>query len=166
MDSLIETFHIDVKLLIAQVINFAIVFSVLYFFALKPLLKIMQKRTETIEKSLDDAKRIEENLEKTEADYNKRLSEAKKEAGNIMEKANKLSEEKKGEMIKKAKEEIGQIIESEKAKMQTEKAKTLKEIKREVAELVIDSLEKILEEKIDLKKDKELIKKAVRNNLS
>jgi F-type H+-transporting ATPase subunit b len=165
MDSLIETFHIDVKLLIAQVINFAIVFSVLYFFALKPLLKIMQKRTETIEKSLDDAKRIEENLEKTEADYNKRLSEAKKEAGNIMEKANKLSEEKKGEMIKKAKEEIGQIIESEKAKMQTEKAKTLKEIKREVAELVIDSLEKILEEKIDLKKDKELIKKAVRNNL-
>jgi F0F1-type ATP synthase membrane subunit b/b' len=49
--------------------------------------------------------------------------------------------------------------------MQTEKAKTLKEIKREVAELVIDSLEKILEEKIDLKKDKELIKKAVRNNL-
>jgi F-type H+-transporting ATPase subunit b len=165
MDSLIETFHIDVKLLIAQVINFAIVFSVLYFFALKPLLKIMQKRTETIEKSLDDAKRIEENLEKTEADYNKRLSEAKKEAGNIMEKANKLSEEKKGEMIKKAKEEIGQIIESEKAKMQTEKAKTLKEIKREVAELVIDSLEKILEEKIDLKKDKELIKKTVKNNL-
>jgi F0F1-type ATP synthase membrane subunit b/b' len=49
--------------------------------------------------------------------------------------------------------------------MQTEKAKTLKEIKREVAELVIDSLEKILEEKIDLKKDKELIKKTVKNNL-
>jgi F-type H+-transporting ATPase subunit b len=82
-----------------------------------------------------------------------------------MEKANKISEEKKGEMIKKAKEEIVQVIESEKAKMQIEKAKTLKEIKREVSELVIDSLEKILEEKIDLKKDKELIKKVVKNNL-
>ncbi len=59
MDSLVETFHLDVKLLIAQVINFAIVFLVLYYFALKPLLNVMNDRSAKIEKSLEDAKEIE-----------------------------------------------------------------------------------------------------------
>lgn len=165
MDGLIDTFHIDIKLLIAQMVNFAIVFSVLYFFALKPLLKVMKERTETVEKSLDDAKKIEENLERTEEDYNKKLNIAKKEANEVLEKAKNMAEDKKSGMIKKAKEEIGQIIEGEKAKMQVEKEKTLKELKREVADLVVDSIEKILDEKIDTKKDKEIIKKTVRANI-
>ena len=162
MENLIETFHIDIKLLIAQVINFAIVFGVLYFFALKPLLKVMGDRTKKIEKSVDDAKKIEEKLSKTDEEYNKAIGKAKKEANIIMEKANVMAEEKREELIKKARTEIGQIINKEKEQMQTEKAKTLKEIKREVADLVVVSLEKILEEKVDSKKDGELIKRMVK----
>jgi len=161
MESLIETFHIDVKLLIAQAINFAIVFSVLYFFALKPLMKVMGDRTKTIEKSLDDAKKIEENLAKAEEDYREKLNEAKKEASAILAKAMESADVKKKETINKAKEEIGQIINQEKAKMQTDKAVVLKEIKKEVADLVAASLEKILKEKVDAKKDKEIIKKLI-----
>jgi F0F1-type ATP synthase membrane subunit b/b' len=52
MDSIISTFHVDLKLLIAQVINFGIIFFVLYKFAFKPIAKIMQERTNTIEKKL------------------------------------------------------------------------------------------------------------------
>ena len=162
MENLIETFHIDIKLLIAQVINFAIVFGVLYFFALKPLLKVMGDRTKKIEKSVDDAKKIEEKLSKTDEEYNKAIGKAKKEANIIMEKANVMAEEKREELIKKARTEIGQIINKEKEQMQTEKAKTLKEIKKEVADLVVVSLEKILEEKVDSKKDGELIKRMVK----
>ena len=162
MDSLIETFHIDVKLLIAQVINFAIVFGVIYFFALKPLMKVMGDRTEKIEKSLDDAKKIEENLSRTEEDYGKELAKAKKEANDVLAKAGADAEKKRQEMLVNAKEEIGNIINQEKEKMQQEKAKNIKEIKREVADLVTASLEKILDEKIDGKKDQELIKKIIK----
>ena len=110
MESLIDTFHIDLKLLIAQFINFAIVFAVLYFFALKPLVKVMQERTKKIEKSVDDAKKIEEKLERSEKDYDKKLAEAKKEANAIMEKTHIQAEKKRNEMIAKAKSDIGQII--------------------------------------------------------
>ncbi|MEA1963342.1 MAG: F0F1 ATP synthase subunit B [Patescibacteria group bacterium] len=162
MENLIETFHIDIKLLIAQVINFAIVFSVLYFFALKPLLKVMCDRTKKIEKSIDDAQKIEEKLSKTDEEYNKAISNAKKKANIIMEKANVMAEKKRQDLIKKAKDEIGQIINKEKEQMQIEKARTLKEIKKETADLVVASLEKILEKKMDSKKDGELIKKMVK----
>ena len=165
MENLIETFHIDIKLLIAQAINFAIVFSVLYFFALKPLLKVMRDRTKKIEKSIDDARAIEEKLNKTDEEYNKAISKAKKEANIIMEKANVASEEKRQDLIEKAKNEIGQIINKEKEQMQIEKARTLKEIKKETADLVVASLEKILEEKMDSKKDGELIKKIIKKQV-
>lgn len=161
MESLIETFHIDLKLLIAQAVNFAIVFCVIYFFALKPLMKVMGERSKKIEQSLDDAKKIEENLAKAEGDYKETIVAAKKEASEIVAKAMEAAEAKKKETVNKAKEEIGQIINQEKAKIQTEKAQVLKEIKKEVADLVAVSLEKILKDKIDHKKDKEIIKKLV-----
>lgn len=163
MESLIETFHIDAKLLLAQIINFAVVFFVLYFFALKPLLGVMRERTKNIEKSLDDAKEIENTLNQTKAEYSIVIAGAKKEANKIIEKAAAAAEGKKKEIIDRAKEEVGQIINQEKAKIQAEKAKTLKEIKMEVADLVAVSLEKILGEKVDAKKDKEIIKQVIRD---
>ncbi|MEA3464015.1 MAG: F0F1 ATP synthase subunit B [Patescibacteria group bacterium] len=164
MENLIETFHIDIKLLIAQIINFAIVFCVLYFFALKPLMKVMRDRTKKIEKSMDDAQKIEKKLSRTDEKYSKAISNAKKEANIIMEKAGAQAEERKKETIAKAKEEIGQIINQEKANMQQEKAKILKEIKREVADLVIVSVEKVLEEKVDSKRDMGFIKRVVKKS--
>jgi len=162
MDTILEAFHVDVKILIAQAINFAIVFAVLYFFVLKPLTKIMNDRTKKIEKSLEDAKSVEANLIKTENDYKEEMAKARREANEILEKANEQAEKKKAEMIVKAREEIGQAINEEKVKIQLEKAKILKEIKSEVADLVTLSLEKVLEEKVDVKTDKELIKKVLK----
>jgi len=163
MDSLIEVFHIDIKLLIAQMLNFAIVAAVLYFFALKPLLAIMKERTAKIEKSLNDADLIDEKLEKIGMEYEAAINKAKAEAAAVMARAGQEAEVKREKMIKKAKEEIGAIINSEKEKMRAEKAETLKEIKKEVADLVTLSLEKVLAESVDAKRDKELIKKAVKN---
>ena len=56
MADFFATFHIEGRLLIAQFVNFAIVFALLYFFVIKGLMKLMKGRTETIEKGLTDAK--------------------------------------------------------------------------------------------------------------
>jgi F-type H+-transporting ATPase subunit b len=162
MDSLIETFHIDISLLIAQMVNFAIVISVLYFFALKPLMKVMKDRTIAIEKSLEDAKKIDSKLEKTETEYKEVINKAKKEANEILAKTQEQSDKKREEMIQKAKAEIGHVITEEKEKIQQEKMKMLKEVKAEIADLVVDCTEKILEKKLNEKEDKDLIKKIIK----
>lgn len=162
MGSLIETFHIDWRLFIAQIINFAIVFSVLYWFAFKPLAKVMAERSDKIAKSLDDAKKVEEKLAQTKVGFDQALAEAKKQANVILEKAAVEADARKQEMIARAKEEIGQIINQEKQKIQTEKAVTLKEIKKEVADLVMATVEKVIGEKIDEKKDREMIKRMIK----
>lgn len=161
MDSLISTFHIDARILIAQAVNFGIVFSILYFFALKPLVAAMKDRTEKIEKSIDDAKHIDIKLAETKENYQKTIMEAKKEASELLEKARQESELRKQEMVNKAKEEIGVIINQEKETVREEKTRVIKEIKKEIADLVALSIEKILEEKMDAGKDKEVIKKII-----
>lgn len=148
----------------AQTINFAIVFAVLYFFALKPLLKIMREREEKIDKSIKDAKKIEEELVRTEKNYVEEIAKARREAMAIIEDANKQSEERKKDAVAKAKEEIGQIINKEKESIRAEKDKTMKEIKKELAGLIVASLEKVLAEKIDNKKDKEFIEKIIKQD--
>ena len=69
MESIISTFHIDWKIIIAQAINFGVVFAVLYIFALKPLGKLMKERSERIAKGLDDAKKSDELLQKTTEEH-------------------------------------------------------------------------------------------------
>ncbi len=162
MESLISTFHIDLGLFIAQLVNFAIVFSVLYFFAFKPLVKIMAERTERIDKSLKEADEIEKKLSLTEKDREEIISLAKKQANAIVEEANKKGEEKRNEALAKAKEEIGQVINAEKEKLNRDKAETLKEIKKEVAGLVALTVEKLLNDKMTNAKDAEVVKKMLK----
>ena len=162
MDSIIQTFHIDVKLLIAQIINFAIVFAVLYKFALKPLQKVMEERSEKIEKSLENAKIIDGKLTKAEEEYNKTISKARKEANEILNNANEQAQKNKEETITKTKEEIGIIINKEKEAIRKEKENILHDIRKEASELVILAAEKLLNKKLENnQEDKDFIKKEL-----
>lgn len=162
MESLISTFHVDFNLLVAQLINFAIVFSVLYFFAFKPLVKVMSERSDKIAKSLKDAEEIEQRLGLSLKEKEEIINEAKKQANSIIEEAGQKSEVNRNESVAKAREEIGQVINNEKAKLVREKAETLKEIKKELADLVVLTVEKLLNEKMTSTSDQELIKKLVK----
>ena len=160
MDSLIQTFHLDIKLLFAQLVNFSVAFCVLYFFGLKPLFKAMNERSSKIAKSLEEGKEIEKKLAQTEEDYKKGISRAKKEAGELLAKAGEQAQERQKEMLAKAKEDIAKIIGQEKEKIAADKKQAIQEIKTEVADLVVASVEKVLSERVDLKKDKEIIEKV------
>ena len=162
MESLISTFHIDLNLFIAQLVNFAIVFSVLYFFAFKPLIKVMAERTEKIDKSLKDADEIEHRLSLTETEKTDIISAAKKQAALIIEEADKKGEVRREEMLARAKEEIGGLMNAGRATIDRDKAETLKQIKAEVAELVVMTVEKVLNEKMDSAKDQQIIKDLVK----
>lgn len=158
MESLVSTFHIDLGLFISQVVNFAIVFSILYFFAFKPLIKNMAERSQKIDESLKNAEEIEVKLISSKKEREEILLKARKEANLIIEDANNRGNEKSRQLVEKAKEEIGALINSEKEKFSAYKLEVLREIKKEAAELVALSVEKVLLKKNNSKKDADFIK--------
>ncbi len=145
MDSLITTFHIDWKIIIAQAINFGIVFAVLYFFALKPLNKMMAERSANIEGGLNDAKTNKELLANTKKEYDAIVAGARTEAHTIFQEGKKEAENKKAEMMENAKKEVEVMIASGKKVLESEKAKIIEEAKLEIVSLVVKSTEKLLE---------------------
>jgi F-type H+-transporting ATPase subunit b len=150
MESIIGTFHIDWKIIIAQALNFGIVFVVLYVFALKPLSKLMNERSEKIAKGIDDAKTNEQLLTKTRAEYDAVLVQARVEANKIFQDTKKEAENEKMLMLEKAKQEVETTIENGKKTLAVEKAKIVEEAKKEIVSLTMAATEKLLSSKQDL----------------
>jgi F-type H+-transporting ATPase subunit b len=149
MDAIIETFHIEWKIIIAQAINFAVVFVILYLFALKPLSKLMSERSERIAKGIDDAKANADILTRTETEYNEAIAKAKSEAAKIFQEGKKEADAKRTEMLDKAKDEVASVIESGKKVLEAEKIKMVAEAKKEIVTLTLQATEKLLGAKVD-----------------
>ena len=147
MDSIISTFHIDWKIIIAQAVNFGVVFVVLYIFALKPLSKLMAERAEKIKKGVDDANINASVLEKTSKEYEQALMKARLEANTIFQSAKKEAETKKAQMMEDAKKEVKTIIDNGKKSLEAEKSKMVEEAKKDIASLAILAAEKIMQDK-------------------
>lgn len=144
MESIISTFHIDWKIIIAQVVNFGVVFVVLYIYALKPLSKLMSERSDKIAKGLGDAKESEQVLKEATSKYEEALNNARIEANKIFADSKKEAEAKKMAMIEEAKEQVASIIDNGKKTLEAEKLKMVGEAKKEIVDLAMLATEKLL----------------------
>jgi F-type H+-transporting ATPase subunit b len=161
MEELVKTFHIDASLLLAQLVNFAIVLFVLYKFAYKPILKTLNDRTGKIEKGLKDAEDAQNKLAEMEKKEKEVLVKAKEEGQKIISAAEATARKNKEEFLLETKQQAEKILAEAGKKIEEEKNKMITDVRSEVAGLVVMATEKILGEKIDVEKDKELIKKSI-----
>jgi F-type H+-transporting ATPase subunit b len=122
----------------------------------------MTARTKKITKSLEDAKKIEENLKKTEEEHGARINQAKKEAQVILAEANKQAEKQREETIALAKKESAKIVQETRGTIAQEKDKMISEVREEVAELITGSVGQILGKNIHLELDEKIIKEAIK----
>ena len=163
MEELIKTFHIDGKLIIAQLVNFSIVLFVLYKFAYGPVLKMMDDRTEKIDKGLKDSEEAHKKLAEIVEKEKEVLASARKAAQEIVSKAEALAVKNKDEIVLEAKVQAEKILADSAKKIDQEKELMFAEIKSQVAELVVAATSKIVDIKIDGEKDRELINKSLQN---
>jgi len=162
MSELISKLGIDWKLLIAQIINFLVLLFVLYKFAYGPILAMLEKRQKKIEKGLKDADAAHKKLAESAELQKEILHKARLEAKEVVEKARSQAEKAKVEIAVEAKAQGQKLIMDAKEQIEQEKQKTLQEIKAEIGSLVLAATGKIIDEKLDEKKDKELIEKAIK----
>ena len=149
-------------MILAQIINFAVVFFVLYKFALKPLKKLMDERSATISGGLDNAKKQEELLKAQQEQYDQTLAQARAEAQTIMKEVKKDAEEKRAQILATAGDESKAIFESGKKQLADEKAKMLDEAKKELVTLIVSSTEKVIGENMSEKIEAKLVEDSIK----
>ncbi len=163
MDSLISTFHIDWHLIIAQAINFAVVLLVLYFFALKPLKKLMDERGATIAGGLENAEKQKELLLQASADYEAKMAEANIQAVAKMKEVKGEMQALREKEMEKIQAELAGALAANKKQIDAEKQKAMDEIRKEAVTLVIAVAEKVLGEAATGKVESKLVEESIKN---
>ena len=156
---LFESFGVNWKILFGQIINFLILFYLLKRFAFKPFLNVLKERREVIQSGVEKETRAREKLEMVEKEREKILKETQKKAELILKEKEKEGIGREERILKEAEKEKERILAEGKRLAQIELKRMKKGFYQKNLALVFTLTEKILKEKIDLEKDKEIIKK-------
>lgn len=132
-----DTFGVDWSHLIAQVISFVIVCALLYFFAYKRVLAILEARRVRISEGLANAEKIKLELGRTEAQRAEVLAQANEQAARFIEEARRAAARLREEETQKAIAATEQIIAQARKAAEADHARMLAELKREVGRLVV-----------------------------
>jgi F-type H+-transporting ATPase subunit b len=149
---------IDWKLLLAQAVNFAILFYVLKRFAYGPLLGYMEERSRRIEEGLTDAEKAKEKLQSASEEKEAVLRAAREEAKALVAEAEAAASERDLKRSQETEARIAAMLSAAEARMAEEKKELISDAKKEVAELVVRSLDKILGPGLSEKLDEALIR--------
>ena len=145
-----------------MLIGFGILFFILAKFAWPVITKSIAARNKHIQDQLDNAARVQTELEGIEQKHAQMMAEAKAERDAILNEARTISEKLKDEATQKANNEAQQIIANAKQTIQMEKMKAITDLKNEIANFSIDIAEKVLTTELsDKKKQEEIVAKWV-----
>lgn len=157
MLEIFEKLGLDGRLIIAQAVNFFLLLIILQRLAYKPVLKMLKDRSDKIEKSLEQVKKIEEELKNTEESRVIEIKKAKEEAEIIIKNAYESAKKSSQESIEETRKKAQEILEKTKKEIISEKERSVKEAEKEIANISIQVAEKIISSKIDKNQEKELI---------
>ncbi len=152
---------VDWKLLLAQAVNFAILFWVLRRYAYRPMLDFLEQRAARIERGLKDAEAATAKLSEVAAKEEAVLTEARKEAKAILVAAETGAKKRDAEQALQTEAKVKRMLAEAEEKIREEKDSMMNAAKDEIGALVMLSVEKILREKLDAKTDAALIEKKL-----
>jgi len=147
MEQIIETFGIDWRVLIVQLVNFALLLGLLWHFLYKPLVKLIESRREQIIKGVADAERAEAALRDSDAKKSELLAQASIEADKLIAAAREKGKEKESDIIEDAKAKYERMLAEATMKGDEMKRQALEESKEEIAKLIVLGVEKTLRSK-------------------
>ncbi len=159
----IGTLGLNWKLFLAQLINFAIVLLILWKWVFKPIGGALEARRKRIDDSLRKAQEIETRMQSAEKEYEQRLRQAQAESAKILRQTQAQAESAKQETADAARIEAERILADARAAIEADKERMFAELREETANLAVMATEKILREKLDEKKDREIIEAALKS---
>jgi len=136
VENITRTFGVDWSHLVAQIISFCIVCALLYRFAYRPILKILEERRRQIEQGQANAEKIKAELAKTEAQRQRVMMQTNAQATRLIEEARAAAAQVSKQETQKAMAAAEQIIVKSREAAAQDYARMLAGLKREIGRLV------------------------------
>ena len=136
-------FGVDWQHLSSQIVSFCIVAVLLYLFAYKRILQVLEERRQRIAEGLANADKIKVELTRTEAARLEVLNQANAQANKLIEEARTAAARVQEQETQKAIAAAEQIIAKAREAAAQDHERMLAELRREVGRLVVDTTSKV-----------------------
>jgi F-type H+-transporting ATPase subunit b len=137
--SIAATFGVNWPHLLAQIVSFAVVCLILYKFAYRPVLAMLEVRRQQIAQGLANAEQIKAELARTEAQRREILAEASVQANTFIEEARAAAARVRQQETQKAVAAAEQIVAKARDAAAQDYDRMLAELKREVGRLAVQA---------------------------
>jgi F-type H+-transporting ATPase subunit b len=153
----LEKLGLNLGFLLVQIINFAIIMVVLIAWVYKPLMNMLAKRREKIEKGLEDAQVAADARANAEKDAEVLMADAQAKAAQMIREATEKAEAANRDVRGAAEAEMANLRKAGLAEINTEKERALNELRVHVSALAIAAAQKIIGESLDEKRQHALV---------
>ena len=157
----LDSLGLNFPSLIVFTVNFLILLGVLYMFAYKPLLRVLDRRANQIREGLEAADHAREEAASSQANMRSQLQEARIEGQRLIEQARQLAERYREEERSRAQQEGVAFLARAREDIQRERDAAVQEVRGHFADLAISAAERVIERSLDRNAHQELIDRVL-----
>jgi F-type H+-transporting ATPase subunit b len=147
--------------LLAQIVNFVILFVVLYLAAYRPILRMLDERSKRIKESIEQTETIKDQAARAEEESRRRIEAGIKEGQELISRATRAGDEVRQQAQNRAQEDAQALISRARGEIQRERDEAVGALRKEFADLTIMAAEKVIDRSLDKKAHREVIDKVL-----
>ena len=153
---------ISLSAFLIQLITFVLIFFILKKFAFDKIIVLLDKRHKVIEEGVRHGLEMEKEKTKLAQETDKVIRDARHAADDLIGDAQKEAREIVREAEKAAHKKSEIMLTDAEARINEEAEQARRKLEREITGLVSEATEAVVEEKVDAKKDADLIDRAIK----
>ena len=136
--------NLDIQQILLHLMNFVILFAILYFLLYKPVRNFMNKRQEAYQKMDDEARGAKEAAEEMKSRYEQQLAGADAEIAERKQQTIKAAEQRAKSIEAQAQEEAADILSGAKRQAESERDRIIGEAGDTISNMAKEAAEKAI----------------------
>lgn len=157
----LKDFGVEPLLLLAQMVNFAILLFILKRFLYKPILKVLEERKNKIATSMKQSEQIQKKFEELDVKQQEILDNARNESAQIIDGAKSEAKTLANQIQIEASNQTQLSLKRAQETLALEKQKMISEAKREIVSVVTSATQKVIGKMMTKKDNDRLVTEAV-----
>lgn len=149
--------ELNLYVIVWTIINVTIMFYILSRFLFKPVKEFMDKRTEAIQKDINDAEALKQDAASLKTQYEEKMHSINEEKTQILLDAKKRGDKIYDERIEEATLDSDRVKERGRREIVQERAQMVDDLRSNLVNVALDAASKVISEELSEEKHKKLV---------
>jgi F-type H+-transporting ATPase subunit b len=154
----LDSLGINITAVVWHTVNFLILLFVLQRFLYRPVLRMLDERSNRIRDSLAQAEQVRSETARLEEQSRTILETARRDGQQILAQANRNSEQILAEARREARVQADELVERARADMARERDQAYLELREQVADLAVAAASRVVRRSLDDQGHRELVR--------